>query len=190
MALSSQRSSSPASWGVDFCIPCVRGVSSSQTRMLLFRSAVTSGLSVLYGTFPELSVFNTLSPLFVFSCVVSLTGMCLITKSYFFLSDLHMSRFLLFSYNLCYLKSPSLCYTSASPLQRYVCAPPSCLSVFISTYLPSSFFNVFIFVTLKVLCHRSPSSISFYVLHFHIGVIYLFIALSILLLELSFWKVN
>lgn len=137
MTLSSQRSSSPASWGVDFCIPCVRRVSSSKTRVLLFRSAVTSGLSVLYCTFPELSVFNTISPLSVFSCVVSLTGMCLITKSYFFFSDLHMSCFLLF-HTTCVISNLRLCATHLLLLcgVASVLHPIAFLSSFRPTCLP------------------------------------------------------
>lgn len=120
-----------------------------ETRVLLFRSAVTSGLSVLYGTFPELSVFNTLSPLFVFSCVVSLTGMCLITKSYFFFSDLHMSCFLLF-HTTCVISNLRLCATHLllfcavasvlHPIAFLSSFWPTCLPLFL-TFLSLSHLN-------------------------------------------------
>lgn len=88
-------------------------------------------------------------------------------------SVIHTSLFSRFSYGACYLKPPSRRCKSASSLRHHVCAPPSCLSVFIFDLLAfrlppppvsfssSSFFFYFLsqphLDSVVPLCHPSPA---------------------------------
>ncbi len=134
--------------GNRFCIPCVRWVFQSQTRVLLFCSAVAYKLPVasysLHWLFPKssrLSVINSLHSFCLFVCIVSLKCIHLITKPYFFLSDFHMSC--VFSFFLQLVLSQiyvsvlySCCFSVASRLRptlvssfRPTCIPPHLDSV-------------------------------------------------------------
>lgn len=152
--------------------------------MLLFRSAVAYKPPLSSNFFPppsslpvclsacHLYTLSALSVSLILCFNTKMQCMRLITEPHSSPSPsvIHTSLFSRFSYSACYLKPPSRRCKSASSLRHHVCAPPSCLSVFIFDllafrlppqflFLLLLFFLFFISAALR-LCRPAVSSIT------------------------------
>lgn len=138
--------------------------------MLLFCPAVAYKLPVSVTSSLHYLLLNSLSISLLYSVSTLSASLSGLYHSNVYISSLSSTSnsltsvcllFSPFSYNLCYLKSMSLCYISPFSPWHHVCAPPLCLSDFILTTLHSIFFSWFLssphLDSVVPLCPLSPA---------------------------------
>lgn len=142
--------------GNRFCIPCVRWVSQSQTRVLLFYSAVANKLPVSVSS--SLHHFTFSSVPFLSVCYTLSVTLCCITQMYIYISSLSHTCSSLTSVcrsfpTTCVISNLHLCAIHRLLLRGIASALRPCafLSLFRLTCI-SVYFHAFIFAALRLHC--------------------------------------